>query len=293
MRMEKEPKIDSEAVVFDTAVVEGDVTLEKNVSIWHHAVLRGDLAPVVIGEGSNIQDQTVVHVFFDMPVILGKGVTVGHSAILHSCEIGDNTVIGMGAILLNGVKVGKNCIIGAGTLITQNKVIPDGMMVYGNPAVIRRPLTEEEIRGNVDNAEEYVRLSERFRKRESLKLNRIHHVALIVSDYQRSREFYVDKLGFSVVRENRRPERGDYKLDLKLGDCELELFGMRNPPKRVTNPEACGLRHLAFRVKRIEEAVTWLEGKGIETEPVRIDEFTGKKMTFFRDPDGLPLELHE
>ena len=130
-----------------------------------------------------------------------------------------------------------------------------------------------------------------------MKLAAIHHVAIIVSDYEKSKDFYVNRLGFAIVRENFRKERNDWKLDLCVGDgadaIELEIFAEPNPPKRVNRPEACGLRHLAFRVKRIEEAVTWLEGKGIETEPVRIDEFTGKKMTFFRDPDGLPLELHE
>lgn len=124
-------------------------------------------------------------------------------------------------------------------------------------------------------------------------LNEIHHVAIIVSNYQKSREFYVDKLELPIIRENYRENRGDYKLDLKVGNTELEIFGVNNPPARVTNPEACGLRHLAFKVDDIEEAVTWLNQKGIETEPIRYDEFTGKRMTFFRDPDNLPLELHE
>ena len=126
-----------------------------------------------------------------------------------------------------------------------------------------------------------------------MKLNKIHHVAIIVSDYQKSREFYVDKLGFEVVRENYRPARDDWKLDLRLGDCELEIFGMKNRPPRPTTPEACGLRHLAFNVEEIEPVIEWLNSMGIETEPVRMDEFTNKKMTFFKDPDGLPLELHE
>ncbi len=124
-------------------------------------------------------------------------------------------------------------------------------------------------------------------------VNAIHHVAIIVSDYKKSREFYVNKLGFEVIRENYRQERGDYKLDLRLGDCELEIFGMPNPPKRVSRPEACGLRHLAFRVSNIEQAIQELNKQGVQTEDVRLDEFTGKKMTFFFDPDGLPLELHE
>lgn len=126
-----------------------------------------------------------------------------------------------------------------------------------------------------------------------MKLEQIHHVAIIVSDYKISREFYVDKLGFEVIRENYREQRGDYKLDLKLGSCELEIFGIAGSPGRLSYPEACGLRHLAFRTECIENTIQELNELGIETEPVRIDEFTGRKMTFFHDPDGLPLELHE
>ena len=101
------------------------------------------------------------------------------------------------------------------------------------------------------------------------------------------------KLGLEVIREVYRPERNDHILNLKVGDTEIELFGMPNPPQRVSNPEACGLRHLAFRVADMDEAVAWLNSLGIETEPVRWDPYTNKRMTFFRDPDGLPLELHE
>lgn len=121
----------------------------------------------------------------------------------------------------------------------------------------------------------------------------IHHVAIIVSDYQKARHFYVDILGLPIIRENYRPERQDYKLDLQLNDAELEIFGMQNPPKRPNFPEAAGLRHLAFKTKDIEAAVAYLAEQGVECEPLRTDDFTGKKMTFFFDPDGLPLELHE
>lgn len=126
-----------------------------------------------------------------------------------------------------------------------------------------------------------------------MNLNTIHHVAILVSDYERSKDFYVNKLGFSVIRDHYRPDRGDYKLDLKLGDCELEIFAVKNAPKRPSYPEALGLRHLAFRVEDIEETIAELNARGIDTEPVRVDEFTDKRMTFFKDPDGLPLELHE
>ena len=124
-------------------------------------------------------------------------------------------------------------------------------------------------------------------------LKRIHHVAIIVSDYPKSRAFYVDKLGFEVVRENYRPARQDYKLDLRLGDAELEIFGIPQSPERPSYPEARGLRHLAFQVDDVDLAVEWLKARGIECEDVRLDEFTGKRMTFFKDPDGLPLEIHE
>ena len=126
-----------------------------------------------------------------------------------------------------------------------------------------------------------------------MKLNSIHHVAIIVSDYEKSKRFYVNILGFEILRENYRKHRNDYKLDLKLGDCELEIFGIKDSPKRVSRPEACGLRHLAFKVDCIEDVIKELNENGIETEPIRFDEFTNKKMTFFSDPDGLPLELHE
>lgn len=121
----------------------------------------------------------------------------------------------------------------------------------------------------------------------------IHHVAIIVSDYEKSKKFYVEQLELPIIRENYRKERNDYKLDLKIGDIELEIFGMEKAPNRVTEPEACGLRHLAFKVDDIDKAVKWLNARGIETEPIRIDEYTQKRMTFFRDPDNLPLELHE
>ena len=124
-------------------------------------------------------------------------------------------------------------------------------------------------------------------------LKRIHHVAIIVSDYPKSRAFYVDKLGFEVVRENYRPARRDYKLDLRLGDAELEIFGIPQSPERPSYPEARGLRHLAFQVDDVDLAVEWLKARGIECEDVRLDEFTGTRMTFFKDPDGLPLEIHE
>ncbi len=124
-------------------------------------------------------------------------------------------------------------------------------------------------------------------------LNCQHHIAVIASDYEKAKEFYIDKLGFVLEREIYRPEQGDYLRMLRQGDTCIELFIRPDAPARVTNPEALGLRHLAFRVEDIVPAVRWLNKMGIETEPIREDPYNGGRFTFFRDPDGLPLELHE
>ncbi|MGO4878481.1 VOC family protein [Pedobacter psychrotolerans] len=124
--------------------------------------------------------------------------------------------------------------------------------------------------------------------------NRIHHIAIICADYEKSKDFYVNKLGFTILAEAYREERKSYKLDLAVnGLYQIELFSFENPPARPSKPEAQGLRHLAFEVDDIEAEIARLQHQGITTEPVRVDEFTGKKFTFFADPDGLPLELYE
>ena len=126
-----------------------------------------------------------------------------------------------------------------------------------------------------------------------MNFHHIHHVAILASDYKKTKEFYVEKLGFEVIRENYREDREDYKIDLRLGTSELEIFVVKNAPERPNYPEALGLRHLAFTVEDIEDTVRRLNEKGIETEPIRWDVYTNKRMTFFKDPDGLPLEIHE
>ena len=126
-----------------------------------------------------------------------------------------------------------------------------------------------------------------------MKLKHIHHIAIITSDYEKTKDFYVRKLGFKVIRENHREDRADIKVDLQMGDCELEIFVNQKAPKRPTYPQALGLRHLAFKVKDIEKTVSELNDMGIETEPIRFDIFTEEKMTFFKDPDGLPIEIRE
>ncbi|MBM7662526.1 glyoxylase I family protein [Bacillus mesophilus] len=126
-----------------------------------------------------------------------------------------------------------------------------------------------------------------------MKLTKIHHVAIICSDYHKSKDFYVKKLGLTILKETYRAERDSYKLDLKVGHhTQIELFSFSSPPQRPSYPEATGLRHLAFEVENIEEAARELESQGIAVEPIRIDELTGKKFTFFEDPDKLPLELY-
>jgi glyoxylase I family protein len=123
---------------------------------------------------------------------------------------------------------------------------------------------------------------------------RIHHIAIICSDYEKSKRFYVEKLGFEVVCETFREERASYKLDLRVGGAyQIELFSFPNPPARLSLPEACGLRHIAFEVDDVQETARVLMAKGIQVEPIRLDEFTNKSFTFLRDPDNLPIEIYE
>ncbi|WP_416676246.1 SMU1112c/YaeR family gloxylase I-like metalloprotein [Egbenema bharatensis] len=121
-----------------------------------------------------------------------------------------------------------------------------------------------------------------------------HHVAVICSDYEKSKHFYVNILGFEVIQETYRAARNSYKLDLRVGEQDaIELFSFPDPPARVSRPEACGLRHLAFQVSDIEATVAYLQSQGVQSEPIRLDELTGKRFTFFSDPDNLPLEIYE
>jgi carbonic anhydrase/acetyltransferase-like protein (isoleucine patch superfamily) len=145
--LRKKPVLGKGVYIARGAVVVGDVTLGDGASIWYNAVLRGDINRIVIGEGSNIQDNSVIHLADDFPCIVGRGVTVGHSAIVHACKIGDECLIGMGAVVLDGAEVGAQCLIGARALVTQNVKIPDGSLVLGSPAKIVRALTDEERAG--------------------------------------------------------------------------------------------------------------------------------------------------
>lgn len=127
-----------------------------------------------------------------------------------------------------------------------------------------------------------------------MKTTGFHHIAIICSDYEKSKKFYVDILGFSVIKETFRAERNSYKLDLRVGNSDqIELFSFPHPLQRANNPEACGLRHLAFQVENLDAAVANLQSQGVAVENIRVDEITGKRFTFFKDPDNLPLEIYE
>jgi carbonic anhydrase/acetyltransferase-like protein (isoleucine patch superfamily) len=152
---DKKLKNSGENWVAPNATIIGDVTLEQNTSIWFNAVLRGDLENIHIGEGSNIQDGSVLHTDPGYPLKVGKNVTVGHLVMLHGCTIGENSLIGIGAVILNNAKIGKNCIIGAKTLIAENKEIPDDSLVVGSPGRIIRKVTEEEKEAVIKNTKHY------------------------------------------------------------------------------------------------------------------------------------------
>ena len=145
------------------SVVLRDVTMAKDSSVWFNTVIRGDEAPILIGEGSNIQDNAVVHGAPGFPVEIGKGVTVGHAAVVHGCKIGDHTLIGMGAIVLNGAVIGSNCIIGAGAIVTGGTTIPDGSVVVGSPAKVVSSVSEKHLTLIRHSADEYVKLKEEYR----------------------------------------------------------------------------------------------------------------------------------
>ena len=145
-------KTDENVMIAEGASVTGDVRLAKGVNIWYNAVLRGDEGSITVGEDTNIQDCAVLH----EETVVGKGCTIGHGAIVHGCTVGDNTLIGMGAIVLNGARIGSNCIVGAGALVTGKMDAPDGSMILGSPAKVVRPLTEAEIESNREACRGYL-----------------------------------------------------------------------------------------------------------------------------------------
>ena len=160
---DRTPQIDPSAWVAENAQVMGSVTMGANASVWFGATARGDTETITIGEGSNIQDGSVLHADYGQPLTVGKNVTVGHMVMLHGCTIGDESLIGIGAVVLNGAKIGKNCLVGAGSLVTEGKEFPDGSMIMGTPAKVVRQLTPEQIQGLRESAKHYIENAHRYK----------------------------------------------------------------------------------------------------------------------------------
>ena len=159
----KVPQIADSAWVAESAAVIGDVVLGDEASIWFGVVVRGDTDHISVGARSNIQDQSVLHADVGVPLTIGSGVTVGHQAMLHGCTIGDDSLIGIGAVVLNGARIGKGCLVGAGSLVTEGKEFPDGSMIIGSPAKVVRQLTPEQLQGLRLSATHYVANAKRFK----------------------------------------------------------------------------------------------------------------------------------
>lgn len=156
---DKKLNINKSAFIAENAMVVGDVTIGENSSIWYSAVVRGDLEKIVIGDNTNIQENSTVHNDEGFPINIGDNVTIGHNCIIHGCTINNTALIGMGSIILNGANIGENTIIGAGSLVTQNKEIPSGVLCMGSPAKVIRNLTDEEIKSLKESADHYRKLS--------------------------------------------------------------------------------------------------------------------------------------
>ncbi|PCJ62904.1 MAG: gamma carbonic anhydrase family protein [Planctomycetota bacterium] len=159
---EKEPQFDSSVFIAESADVMGHVLIEKDVSIWFQCVIRGDINYISIGEGSNIQDGTVLHVADEFPCVIGKNVVVGHQATVHACEIGDNCLIGMKSTILNGAKIGSGSIIGSGAVVPMNAIIPANSLVLGIPGKVKRQVSMKEVEYTKHLANKYVRLKELY-----------------------------------------------------------------------------------------------------------------------------------
>lgn len=240
------------------AQVTGDVTLGENSSVWHNAVIRGDMADIKIGKSTNIQDNCTLHCDKDVPLIIGDSVTVGHNAVLHSCAVGDGSLIGMGAILLSGCKVGKNAMVAAGSLLTSSSVVPDDTLFMGSPAKFARKLSDDEINKNLNNAEEYVALAKDYIRENkkvpeltylsneglpSKSLDKIKALAKKCEEHDK----ILLKLSCNMLSHRNPSETNDFlcfdgsKLvgfigiyKMSTGSCEAELTGMVDPDYRRT-----------------------------------------------------------
>lgn len=166
----KTPDIDENTFIAANATIAGEVKISEGSTVWYGAVIRGDGDAIEIGENTNVQDNCVLHTDAGYKMVIGSGVTIGHGAIVHGAVVGDNTLIGMGAILLNGCRVGKDCLIGAGAVVCENQEIPDGSLVVGSPAVVKKPLTQSQIQGNRASADHYREFGMEFKKAEEAQI---------------------------------------------------------------------------------------------------------------------------
>jgi carbonic anhydrase/acetyltransferase-like protein (isoleucine patch superfamily) len=160
---EHAPEIDTSSYVAESANLIGKVTLEANASVWDGATIRGDNERITIGENSNVQEGTVMHTDMGYPMVIGKNVTIGHQAMLHGCTVGDGSLIGIQAVILNGARIGKGCLVGAGALVTEGKEFPDHSLILGSPAKVVRTLTEEDLLRLQGSAASYVERGRRFK----------------------------------------------------------------------------------------------------------------------------------
>jgi carbonic anhydrase/acetyltransferase-like protein (isoleucine patch superfamily) len=160
---EHAPEIDTSSYVAESANLIGKVTLEANASVWDGATIRGDNERITIGENSNVQEGTVMHTDMGYPMVIGKNVTIGHQAMLHGCTVGDGSLIGIQAVILNGARIGKACLVGAGALVTEGKEFPDHSLILGSPAKVVRTLTEEDLLRLQGSAASYVERGRRFK----------------------------------------------------------------------------------------------------------------------------------
>lgn len=159
---EQQPQLDRDTWVAPSAQVVGNVHLEAGCSVWFGAVVRADNEPMHIGAGSNVQDGAVLHSDPGFPLHIGKNVTIGHQAMLHGCTVGEGSLIGIGAVVLNGARIGRQCLVAAGALVTEGKSFPDGTLIVGNPAVVKRELSPEQIAGLLDSAGHYGENARRY-----------------------------------------------------------------------------------------------------------------------------------
>ncbi len=160
------PQVEAEVFIAPSAAVVGEVTLETGVTVWFGAVIRGDEAPILVGRNSNIQDNAVLHCDRDIPLKIGENVTVGHSVILHSCEIGNNVMIGMGAVVLSGAKIGDGAVVAAGAVVKERDIVAPGSLVAGMPAVFKKQLGEATEKHIIANCQEYIELGQRYKDME-------------------------------------------------------------------------------------------------------------------------------